>query len=149
MNIIKGVMFNWLHRDISNVLGFSRETLTAVNTNIEGIEWSRQECVSNYRPLEHPRASSIDDVECFFSMMHDTIGQTLLLKKWNLVCTRQWVSFPIKLTLTSLFSITPLPIHDTMKVLNIILMCPIYFLWNWLPDTRKKVYYTETHKVMQ
>ena len=27
--------------------------------------------------LEHPRASTTDDVECLFSMMHDSIGQKL------------------------------------------------------------------------
>jgi len=63
------------------VLGFSRETLTAVITNIEGREWSRRECVSCHRPLEHPRASSTDDVECLFSMMRDTIGRNFTTKE--------------------------------------------------------------------
>jgi len=63
-----------LIRDLSTVLGFSRETLIALITNIEGREWQRRECVINKEPLEHPRASTTDDVECLFSMMRDSIG---------------------------------------------------------------------------
>ena len=63
------------------MLGFSRETLTAVITNIKGREWSRRECVNCHRPLEHPRASSTDDVECLFSMMRDTIGRNFTTKE--------------------------------------------------------------------
>ena len=48
--------------------------LIAVTTNIEGCEHLRQERINNGCRLEYPRASSTDDVECFFSMIRDTIG---------------------------------------------------------------------------
>ena len=31
-------------------------------------------------PLEHPRASTTDDVECFFSVIHDTVGKHFTYK---------------------------------------------------------------------
>ena len=68
-------------RSLSDVLGFSRETLVAVITNIEGREWHRRACVCDNRLPEHPRASSTDDVECFFSMMRDVIGQNFTTKE--------------------------------------------------------------------
>ena len=68
-------------RDLSTVLGFSRETLIALVTNIEGREWQRRECAINKESLEHPRASTTDDVECFFIMMRDSIGQNFTIKE--------------------------------------------------------------------
>lgn len=65
-----------VNRSQKDVLGFSRETLIAVITNIEG-----RERTNNKQTLEHPRASSTDDVECFFSMMHDVIGQNFTTKE--------------------------------------------------------------------
>ena len=62
-------------------MGFSRETLVAMITNIEGREWHRRDCSNEKRILEHPRASSTDDVECFFSMMRDIIGQNFTVKQ--------------------------------------------------------------------
>lgn len=52
----------------------------ALITNIEGRELRRREN-SNGRGLEHPRASSTDDVECFFSMMRDAIGRNFTTKQ--------------------------------------------------------------------
>ena len=63
------------YRNISDVLGFSWETLIAVTTNIEDREHLRRQRINSSCQLEHPRASSTDDVECLFSMMRDTIGQ--------------------------------------------------------------------------
>ena len=68
-------------RSLSGALGFSRETLVALVTNIEGREWHRRESASNNYPLEHPRASGTDNMECFFSMMRDTIGQNFTTKE--------------------------------------------------------------------
>jgi len=67
-----------MRRSVSGVLGFSRETLIGVITNIEGREFHRWKQFTTNQPLEHPRASSTDDVECFFSMMRD-IGQKKLI----------------------------------------------------------------------
>ncbi len=55
------------HSTSVHVLGFSRETLLAVITNIERRRLQDA-------PSEHPRAS--DNVECFFSMLRDSIGAT-------------------------------------------------------------------------
>lgn len=63
------------------MLGFSRETLAAVITNIEGRECHRRQRSCNHQLMEHPRASSTDDVECFFSMMRDIIGQNFTTKE--------------------------------------------------------------------
>ena len=62
-------------------MGFSRETLVALNTNIEGREWHRRMCMNDNYSLEHPMASGTDDVECFFSMMRDIIGQNFTTKE--------------------------------------------------------------------
>ena len=51
----------------------------AVITNIEGCEWRRR--FNKERGPEHPRASSTDDVECFFSMMRDGLGRNFTTKE--------------------------------------------------------------------
>ena len=80
------IVVNILPRPINNILGFSRETLVAVVTNIEG-EW-RQRCIDKMgNNPEHPRGSTSDDVECFFfSMLRDIDGQALLQKKFCRDC---------------------------------------------------------------
>ena len=55
--------------------------MIAITTNIEGCEHLRREQINGSYPLEHPRSSSTDDVECFFSMMRDTIGQNFTTKE--------------------------------------------------------------------
>ena len=41
-------------------------------------------------PPEHPRASTTDDVECFFSVMRDLVGNSFTLKtvqeEWKKIC---------------------------------------------------------------
>ena len=75
-------------RPWSNVLGFSTETLIAVTCNIESMEFRRQ-LNDKYGP-ENPRASSTDDVECFFSVMHEHLGKDCSLKQfqnqWRVAC---------------------------------------------------------------
>ena len=65
---------------MKDVLGFSKETISALVTNIEGRQRQRRECTAN-QPTEHPRASSTDDVECFFSTMRDAIGRNFTTKE--------------------------------------------------------------------
>ena len=60
---------------------FSRETLIALAANIESREWRRQYSVDNNLPMQNPRASSTDDVECFFSVLRDTVGKDFTLKE--------------------------------------------------------------------
>jgi len=71
----------FLCRSVNNVQGFSRETLVALTTNIESREWRRRFCSRNDLPSEHPRASSTDDVECFFSVLRDSVGKDFTLKE--------------------------------------------------------------------
>ena len=66
--------------------GFTRETLIALTTNIEGHEFQRRASAST----EHPRASTTDDVECFFSLLRDNLGKDFTLKhvqyEWRKCC---------------------------------------------------------------
>ena len=66
-------------RTINNVRGFTRETTTALLTTIESTEWMRKQATNGLVPVEHPRASTTDDVECFFSMMRDLLGSSFRL----------------------------------------------------------------------
>ena len=69
------------YRPITGVRGFSRETLIALAANIESRKWRNHYTTSNNLPLEHPRASSTDDVECFFSVLRDSVGKDFTLKE--------------------------------------------------------------------
>ena len=60
--------------------GFSRETIIKLATNIEFLEY----LAANNKPPEHPRASTTDDVECFFSVLRDSVGKDFTLKKFNI-----------------------------------------------------------------
>lgn len=82
-----------MHRTVNDVLGFSRETLTAVITNIEEREFHRRKRVSSQQPLEHPRACSTDDVECFFRSMRDIIGQNFTTKEVKFVMRKIILEF--------------------------------------------------------
>ena len=53
--------------------------MVALTTNIESREYVRQ----THRDLEHPRASSTDDVECLFSIMRDLAGKHFTLRTWK------------------------------------------------------------------
>ena len=84
-------MYVCIYRNINQICGFSRETLAAVIANIESREWRRIENAKCGRKPEHPRASTTDDVECFFSIMRDSIGQNFTTKQvkfaFRKVCT--------------------------------------------------------------
>lgn len=69
-----------LCRSVNNILGFSRETLAAVTTNIEGQEWRRRQ-INEQRPAVHPRSGTSDDVECFFSVLRDAVGKNFTTKQ--------------------------------------------------------------------
>ena len=68
-------------RCVTNVRGFTREVLNALIANIESREWQRCYTANNNLPPEHPRASTTDDVECFFSVLRDTVGSDFTLKR--------------------------------------------------------------------
>lgn len=75
---------------IHGVCGFSQETIHALLANIEGKEWRRKFNAANSIPPEHPRSSTTDDVECFFSVLRDTVGKDFTLKQvqyaWRRAC---------------------------------------------------------------
>jgi len=56
----------FLLRRISNIRGFSRETLVALVANLESQLAGMEKKVQHGLAPEHPRASTTDDVECFF-----------------------------------------------------------------------------------
>ena len=88
MGIVKNSSYT-SPRDIK-VLGFTRETIIALTTNIESVEWKRREYSNLKRPLENPRSSTTDDVECMFSIMRDLTGKHFTLREaqytWRKVC---------------------------------------------------------------
>ena len=81
----------FVQESISCVFGFSKETLVAIITNIEGREWQQWDNIMNGWKPEYPRASSTDDVECFFSVMRDSIGGNFTTKEvkpsFRKICT--------------------------------------------------------------
>ena len=78
---MKIIVLSMFYRSIKGILGFSRETLAALITDIEGRESRRRECATFDFPPEHPRSSTTDDVECFFSVMRDAIGKHFTTKE--------------------------------------------------------------------
>ena len=74
----------------TRIQGMTREVLVALTTNIESREWRRR-ALANERSLpEHPRASTTDDVECFFSVIRDVVGKHFTVKDvryaWRKIC---------------------------------------------------------------
>ncbi len=68
----------------------TRQTLIALTTTIESREWVRRRRALQSLPPEHPRAGSTDDVECFFSVLRNTIGTHFTSKsvmvEWRKIC---------------------------------------------------------------
>ena len=77
-------------RRVSGIRGFTRETVIAVTTNIESREYQRRQSAEVGGDNEHPRASTMDDVECFFSLIRDNLGKDFTLKhvqfEWRKLC---------------------------------------------------------------
>ena len=55
----------------------------ALVADIETREWRHCYNIDNSIPLEHARASTTDDVECFFSVLKDTVGKDFTLQEVN------------------------------------------------------------------
>lgn len=55
---------------------FTRETLVAVTSDIYTRNWRQEYNSSQGLPPEHPRSSTTDDVECFFSVLRDVGKET-------------------------------------------------------------------------
>ena len=43
--------------------------------------WRREFIAKLGLPVEHPRAGTTDDVECFFSVLRDVVGKDFTLKQ--------------------------------------------------------------------
>ena len=69
----------------------------ALITNIEGREWHRREVTNQGLKSEHPRASTTDDVEYFFSMMRDSIGQNFNTKQVKFGIRKVYAEFTKRL----------------------------------------------------
>ena len=66
---------------MSRIRGLTRECLIALIADIETRNY-RQEFNSRHGiPPEHPRSSTTDDIECFFSVLRDVVGKDFTLKQ--------------------------------------------------------------------
>ena len=74
-----------IYSPIKNVRGLTRETLVAVTADIETRLWRSKFLSSQGHPPEHPRSSTTDDIECFFSVLRDTVGKNFTLKQVSFV----------------------------------------------------------------
>ena len=63
---------------VSRTRGFTREILSALLVDVESMEFQR---VKEDLPVEHPKASTTDDVECFLTVLRDRVGRTSLLRR--------------------------------------------------------------------
>lgn len=70
------------NRPVQEICGFSRESVIAVTTNIESMEFRRcQNSAFGYE--EHPRAGSTDDVEAMIGLLHRVLGNVFTLKEFK------------------------------------------------------------------
>ena len=75
------------------VLGFTRETVYALTTGIESVEWKRREYASLCYQPENPRSSTTDDVECMFSIMRDLTGKHFTLREARYTWRKSCIEF--------------------------------------------------------
>lgn len=66
---------------MDNIRGFSRETFVELTTNIESQEL-RRSLSPEFGP-EHPRSTTTDDCEGFFSICHRYLGTTFTLQEFK------------------------------------------------------------------
>ena len=71
---IISIISHLLCRRIKGIQGLTREVIIGLIANIESPEPRRLECCTRGRPPEHPRASTSDDVEGFFALLHEMLG---------------------------------------------------------------------------
>lgn len=74
-------------RPVDSIRDFTRETLSAVIVDIESRDWRRHYNKQKGISTEHPRASTSDDVEFFFSILRDMVGRDFTHKEVNIACT--------------------------------------------------------------
>lgn len=66
---------------VSRVQGFTKEVLVALAADIESRSFRDVFNSDRGIPPEHPRSSTTDDVECFFSILRDMVGKSFTLKQ--------------------------------------------------------------------
>jgi hypothetical protein len=71
------------YRKIDGICGLTRETIIGLIENLESREIRRVEYQAQGMPFEHPRASSTDDVEGLFALMHDMLGDIFNIKQFT------------------------------------------------------------------
>lgn len=71
----------YLFSRVSGIRGLTQECLIALSVDVETRNF-RQEFNSTHNiPLDHPRSSKTDDVECFFSVLQDVVEKDFTLKQ--------------------------------------------------------------------
>ena len=70
------------HRPVKDICGFSRETVIAITTNIESMEFRRRQN-DDIGYEEHPRAGTTDDVEAIIAFLHRMLGIVFTLKQFK------------------------------------------------------------------
>ena len=71
----------------------SHAKLIAVTTDIESRELKRITNMEEGLPPEHLRASSTDDVECFFSILRDSVGKHFTVKQVQFAYRKLCIEF--------------------------------------------------------
>ena len=66
---------------LNSVWGFTRETLIALAANLETRMHQYKFNLAKGISMEHPCSSTTDDVECFFSILRETVGKDFTLKQ--------------------------------------------------------------------
>ena len=63
------IMYIYRYKNLNDIGGFTRETLSGLLVDIESRKWRRKYNRENNIPSEHPKASTTDDFEYFFSIL--------------------------------------------------------------------------------
>ena len=83
-------------REIAGVRGLTREVVNALCANIESREWRRIFLQSHGLPPANPRSATSDDVECFFSVLRESVGKDFTVKE---VCSSdKSIALPVLLS---------------------------------------------------
>ena len=82
------VYFLFICRPIKMICGLSRETVVGLVANLESRLIRQTEYVGRKIPPEHPRSSSTNDVEGFFSLLHEMFGPVFDLKQFYDECPK-------------------------------------------------------------
>ena len=80
------ILCTCMYRDVSHVQGLTREILIALCADIESRQY-RYDLMQNTDKPPQPRSMTTDDIECFFSVLKDSIGKNFTVKQVLFVCT--------------------------------------------------------------